>query len=142
MDMGINGLESVVNEMDVQDRYRVAFRYVFKDIIFESKYRTDGLAYSEKNNLRMLLEHKHRRNFISMIERAMVVAQVIRYIKTIHDENPKIMPKVAVVGDENECFVLPVKGIINYISIKEYNWSLSPSSAFWRPSLRRPSMES
>jgi hypothetical protein len=128
MDMGINGLESVVNEMDVQDRYRVAFRYVFKDIIFESKYRTDGLAYSEKNKLRMLLEHKHRRNFISMIERAMVVAQVIRYIKTIHDENPKIMPKVAVVGDENECFVLPVKDIINYISIKEYDWSLSPSS--------------
>jgi hypothetical protein len=128
MDMGINGLESVVNEMDVQDRYRVALRNVFKDIIFESKYRTDGLAYSEKNNLRMLLEHKHRRNFISMIERAMVVAQVIRYIKTIHDENPKIMPKVAVVGDENECFVLPVKDIINYISIKEYDWSLSPSS--------------
>ena len=128
MDMGINGLESVVNEMDVQDRYRVALRNVFKDIIFESKYRTDGLAYSEKNNLRMILEHKHRRNFISMIERAMVVAQVIRYIKTIHDENPKIMPKVAVVGDENECFVLPVKDIINYISIKEYDWSLSPSS--------------
>ena len=126
--MGINDLKSVVNEMDVQDRYRVAFRNVFKDIIFESKYRTDGLAYSEINNLRMLLEHKHRRNFISMIERAMVVAQVIRYIKTIHDENPKIMPKVAVVGDENECFVLPVKDIINYISIKEYDWSLSPSS--------------
>ena len=126
--MGINDLDSVVNEMDVQDRYRVAFRNAFKDIIFESKFRTDGLAYSEKNKLRMIIEQKHGYNFTSMVERAKVVAQVIRYIKTIHDEDPKIMPKVAVIGDENECFVLPVKDIINYISVKEYNWSLSPSS--------------
>ena len=126
--MGINDLDSVVNEMDVQDRYRVAFRNAFKDIIFESKYRTDGLAYSEKNKLRMIIEQKHGYNFTSIVERAKVVAQVIRYIKTIHDEDPKIMPKVAVIGDENECFVLPVKDIINYISVKEYNWSLSPSS--------------
>ena len=128
--MGINDLDSVVNEMDVQDRYRVAFRNAFKDIIFESKYRTDGLAYSEKNKLRMIIEQKHGYNFNSIIERAKVVAQVIRYIKTIHDEDPKIMPKVAVIGDENECFVLPVKDIINYISVKEYNWLLSPSSMY------------
>ena len=126
--MGINDLDSVVNEMDVQDRYRVAFRNAFKDIIFESKYRTDGLAYSPKNKLRMIIEQKHGYNFTSIVERAKVVSQVIRYIKTIHDEDPKIMPKVAVIGDENECFVLPVKDIINYISVKEYNWSLSPSS--------------
>jgi len=126
--MGINDLDSVVNEMDVQDRYRVAFRNAFKDISFESKYRTDGLAYSEKNKLRMIIEQKHGYNFTSIVERAKVVAQVIRYIRTIHDEDPKIMPKVAVIGDENECFVLPVKDIINYISVKEYNWSLSPSS--------------
>ena len=126
--MGINDLDSVVNEMDVQDRYRVAFRKVFKDIIFESKYRTDGLAYSMKNKLRMILEQKHDYDFNSLVERAKVVAQVIRYIKTIHDEDPTVMPKVAVIGDENECFVLPVKDIINYISVKEYQWSLSPSS--------------
>jgi hypothetical protein len=126
--MGINDLDSVVNEMDVQDRYRVAFRNAFKDIIFESKFRTDGLAYSPKNKLRMIIEQKHGYNFTSICERAKVVAQVIRYIKTIHDQDPKIMPKVAVIGDENECFVLPVKDIINYISVKEYNWSLSPSS--------------
>ena len=126
--MVINDLDSVVNEMDVQDRYRVAFRNAFKDIIFESKYRTDGLAYSPKNKLRMIIEQKHGYNFTSISERVKVIAQVIRYIKTIHDEDPKIIPKVAVIGDENECFVLPVKDIINYISVKEYNWSLSPSS--------------
>jgi hypothetical protein len=128
--MGINDLDTVINEMDVQDRYRVAFRNAFKDIIFESKYRTDGLAYSPKNKLRMIIEQKHGYNFTSISERVKVVAQVIRYIKTIHDEDPKIMPKVAVIGDENECFVLPVKDIINYISVKEYNWSLSPSSMY------------
>lgn len=130
MGVEMSNLDSVVNEMDVQDRYRVAFRNAFKDIIFESKFRTDGLAYSPKNNLRMLLEQKHKKNFTSLVERCMVVAQVIRYIKTIHDEDPKIMPKIAVVGDENECFVLPIKEIINYISIKEYDWSLSPSSMY------------
>jgi hypothetical protein len=126
--MGINDLDSVANEMDVQDRYRVALRRPFKDIIFESKYRTDGLAYSEKYKLRMIVEQKHNYNFTSITERAKVVAQVIRYVKTIHDEDPKIMPKVAVFGSENECFVLPVKDIINYISVKDYQWSLSPSS--------------
>ena len=126
--MGINDLNNVVNEMDVQDRYRTAFRKVFKDIIFESKYRSDGLAYSAKNKLRMIVEQKWKYNFSSIRERAEVVAQVIRYIKTIHDDNPTIMPKVAVFGDENGCFVLPVKDIINYISIKDYNWSLAPSS--------------
>ena len=114
--MGINDLNNVVNEMDVQDRYRTAFRKVFKDIIFESKYRSDGLAYSAKNKLRMIVEQKWKYNFSSIRERAEVVAQVIRYIKTIHDDNPTIMPKVAVFGDENGCFVLPVKDIINYIS--------------------------
>ena len=128
--MGINDLDSVVNEMDVQDRYRVAFRRAFKDIIFESKYRTDGLAYSPKNKLRMIVEQKHKYDFSSVIERAKVVAQVIRYVKTIHDEDPTVMPKVAVIGDENECFVLPVKDIINYISIKDYQWSLAPSSMY------------
>jgi hypothetical protein len=128
--MGINDLDSVVNEMDVQDRYRVAFRKVFKDIIFESKYRTDGLAYSPKNKLRMIVEQKHNYDFNSVIERANVVAQVIRYVKTIHDEDPTVMPKVAVIGDENECFVLPVKDIINYISVKDYQWSLTPSSMY------------
>jgi hypothetical protein len=126
--MGINDLDNVANEMDVQDRYRTALRKVFKDIIFESKYRCDGLAYSVKNKVRMILEQKWKYNFSSIKGRAEVVAQVICYIKAIHDDNPAIMPKVAVFGNENECFVLPVKDIINYISIKEYNWSLAPSS--------------
>ena len=71
--MVINDLDSVVNEMDVQDRYRVAFRNAFKDIIFESKYRTDGLAYSPKNKLRMIIEQKHGYNFTSISERVKVI---------------------------------------------------------------------
>lgn len=128
--MGINDLVTVVNEMDVQDRYRSAFKKHFKDIIFKSEFRTDGLGYSQKHNLRIIVEQKHKYNFASVIERAKVVAQVIRYVKNIHDNNPKIVPKVAVVGDENECFVIPVKDIINYISLNEYDWSLPPSSMF------------
>ena len=128
--MGINDLDTVINEMDVQDRYRVAFRKVFKDIIFESKFKSDGIAYSETHKLRMIIEQKHGFNFNSVVERAKVVSQVICYIKTIHDTDPTIMPKVAIVGDENECFVLAVKDIINYISVKEYNWSLPPSSMY------------
>jgi hypothetical protein len=128
--MGINGLENVINEMDVQDRYRVAFRKVFKDITFESKFNSDGIAYSKSNNLRLIIEQKHKYNFNNIIERAKVISQIIRYIKTIHDIDPTIMPKVAVVGDENECFVISVKDIINYISVKDYNWSLPPSSMY------------
>lgn len=128
--MGINDLSTVINEMDVQDRYRTALRKSFKDIIFESKFNTDGLAYSANNKLRMIIEQKHKYNFLIIKERAKVVAQVIKYVKNIHDNDPTIVPKVAVIGDENECFVLPVKDIINYISVKEYNWSLPPSSMY------------
>jgi hypothetical protein len=60
--MSIEGLENVVNEMDVQDRYRTALRRAFSDIIFESKYRTDGLGYSKLNKLRILLEQKYNYN--------------------------------------------------------------------------------
>lgn len=128
--MGINGLESVINEMDVQDRYRVAFRAAFKDIIFESKFNSDGIAYSKIHNLRLIIEQKHKYNFNNIIERAKVISQIISYLKTIHETDPTIMPKVAVVGDENETFVIPVKDIINYISINEYDWSLPPSSMY------------
>lgn len=128
--MGINDLSTVINEMDVQDRYRTALRKSFKDIIFESKFNTDGLAYSANNKLRMIIEQKHKYNFLIIKERAKVVAQVIKYVKNIHDNDPTIVPKVAVIGDENECFVLPVKDIINYISVKDYNWSLAASSMY------------
>lgn len=128
--MGINDLNTVVNEMDVQDRYRTALRKSFRDITFESKFNTDGLAYSLTHKLRMIIEHKHKYNFIIVRERAKVIAQLIKYLKNIHDNDPAIIPQVAVIGDENECFVLPVKDIINYISVKEYNWSLPPSSMY------------
>lgn len=128
--MGINDLDTVVNEMDVQDRYRTAFRRVFSDIIFESAYNTDGIAYSKKNRLRMILEQKHLYDFSKLKDRAKAVSQIIKYLKVIHDNDPTKMPKVAVVGDENETFVIPVSDIINYISIKDYEWNLSASSMY------------
>jgi len=128
--MGINDLDTVVNEMDVQDRYRTAFRRVFSDIIFESDYNTDGIAYSKKNRLRMILEQKHLYDFSKLKDRAKAVSQIIKYLKVIHDNDPTKMPKVAVVGDENETFVIPVSDIINYISIKDYEWNLSASSMY------------
>ena len=128
--MGINDLDNVVNEADVQDRYRVAFRNVFSDIIFESRYNTDGIAYSAKNKLRMIIEQKHEYDFTNLKDRAKVVAQIIKYLKVIHDNDATKMPKVAVVGDENETFVIPVINIINYISIKDYKWHLPASSMY------------
>jgi hypothetical protein len=128
--MGIKDLDTAVNEMDVQDRYRVAFRNAFKDIIFESNYNTDGIAYSKSNKLTMIVEQKYGYNFMNLKDRARVVSQVIKYVKNIHDTDATKVPKVAVIGDENETFVLPVSDIINYISIKDYQWELSPSSMY------------
>jgi len=128
--MGIKDLDTAVNEMDVQDRYRVAFRNAFKDIIFESDYNTDGIAYSKSNKLTMIVEQKYGYNFMNLKDRARAVSQVIKYVKNIHDTDATKVPKVAVIGDENETFVVPVSDIINYISIKDYQWSLSPSSMY------------
>jgi hypothetical protein len=128
--MGIKDLDTVVNEMDVQDRYRVAFRNAFKDIIFESKYNTDGIAYSKSNKLTMIVEQKYGYNFMDLKDRARAISQVIKYVKNIHDIDATKVPKVAVIGDENETFVVPISDIINYISIKEYQWNLSPSSMY------------
>ena len=128
--MGIEGLENVVNEMDVQDRYRTALRRAFSDIVFESKFRTDGLGYSKSNNLRMLLEQKYKHDFNKISERSEVVAQTIAYIKKIHDNDPTIVPKVILIGDENETLLIEVLKIINYISLKNYDWSITPSKMF------------
>lgn len=128
--MGIKDLDTVVNEMDVQDRYRVAFRNAFKDIIFKSDYGTDGIAYSEKNKLTMIVEQKYGYDFMGLKDRARAVSQVIKYIKTIHDTDATKVPKVVVIGDENETFVVPVSDIINYISVKDYQWNLPPSSMY------------
>jgi hypothetical protein len=128
--MEIKDLDTAVNEMDVQDRYRVAFRNAFKDIIFESDYNTDGIAYSKSNKLTMIVEQKYGYNFMNLKDRARAVSQVIKYVKNIHDTDATKVPKVAVIGDENETFVVPVSDIINYISIKDYQWNLSPSSMY------------
>ena len=96
--MGIKDLDTVVNEMDVQDRYRVAFRNAFKDIIFKSDYGTDGIAYSEKNKLTMIVEQKYGYDFMGLKDRARAVSQVIKYIKTIHDTDATKVPKVVVMG--------------------------------------------
>jgi hypothetical protein len=128
--MSIEGLENVVNEMDVQDRYRTALRRAFSDIIFESKYRTDGLGYSKLNKLRILLEQKYNYNLNKISERVEVIAQIIAYIKKIHENDPTIVPKVALLGDENETLLIEVVKIINYISVNNYDWSLPPSKMF------------
>jgi hypothetical protein len=128
--MGIKDLDTAVNEMDVQDRYRVAFRNAFKDIIFESNYNTDGIAYSKSNKLTMIVEQKYGYNFMNLKDRARAVSQVIKYVKNIHDTDATKVPKVAVIGDENETFVVPVSDIINYISVKDYQWELAPSSMY------------
>ncbi len=100
------------------------------DLVYQTKYGSDGIGYSEKNKLRLICEFKYDVDLTKQIEICKIVAQIIGYLKKNVDDDPRKVPQVAIGADINEAFVISVKDIINYTTM-DYNWSLSPCS-LWK----------
>ena len=121
-------LSASVVEADVQSTLRKHLGGAL-GLIFETKYQSDGIGYSEKNKLRLICEFKYSVDLTKQVEVCKIIAQLIGYLKKNVDDDPTTVPQVAMGADINEAFVLSVKDIINYTTM-DYDWSLPPHSMY------------
>jgi hypothetical protein len=119
--------ESATNEKDIENGYRFYFKTVIEDINFTSPYGCDGFGVSEKFGIRVLCEFKDDLNLNSRSELIKVLCQSIYYIKKFELSGQKL-PKTIFIGDRNECLVLHVNDVFNYLSMN-FDWSIAPSNA-------------
>lgn len=118
-------------ERQVEDVYMKGLKAYFNgEVTFP--YGCDGyldsyLEEGKENTLRLLAEFKYDYDLNSSMERAKVLIQVIFYLKRFENEGKKL-PKVILVGDKNECFVLHTNDILKYLDY-DLDWSVAPSTA-------------
>ncbi len=119
--------ESAANEKDIENNYRYYFKTVVSDIVFTSPYGCDGFGVSESKELRVLCEFKDDLNLKQRNDLVKVLCQSIYYIKKFEQAGQKL-PKTIFIGDRNECVVMHVNEVFQYLSMN-FDWSIAPSNA-------------
>lgn len=124
-------------EREVEDVYVNALQESFDNIFIEHPYGTDGYfthqVMYDKNIkvLRLLMEFKHVKDFNVSKDRAIVLVQVLYYLKMFQDGKDKEfteLPNIILAGDKNKCFILHVNRVSKYLTYK-IDWSIAPSEA-------------
>ena len=92
-----------------------------------SPYGCDGYGISKKTKIKVLCEFKDNVNLKNKQDQCKLLAQSIFYIKKFEKEG-KPFPTTIFIADRDECFVLHVNTIINYLAM-DIDWNIAPSSA-------------
>ena len=121
-------LESSLIEKDVENAWRQKINDLFKNSIITSPYNTDGYLESEDGKISVLLEFKFQENLKSKLAQVNVLSQTLYYLKRFEKDGKKL-PKVILIADRNECFILHSNPLSKYLDY-ELNWSAAASSAF------------
>jgi hypothetical protein len=121
-------LESSLIEKDVENAWRQKINDLFKNSIITSPYNTDGYLESEDGRISVLLEFKFQENLKSKLAQVNVLSQTLYYLKRFEKDGKKL-PKVILIADRNECFILHSNPLSKYLDY-ELNWSAAASSAF------------
>ncbi|WP_121616637.1 hypothetical protein [Virgibacillus halodenitrificans] len=125
-------LQKAVNEKDVEHIYRQELKKYLKTDI-DSRYDSDGyceidVIYDDKvKKLMLIMEFKYDLKFTNKLNIARVLIQVLFYIKKF-EENGQRIPNVALIGDQNEAFVMPTVVIEKYLAA-DIDWFHAPSEA-------------
>lgn len=122
-----NRIKIAKEEREVESIYNEELNLYFAPDIIEHPYKCDG--YILKNNINLLIEYKYDVCLKTKAHQAKVLVQVIYYLKQF-ELNGKKLPSVVLVGDINECFVLHVNDLINYLDFEGVDWTISPSNAY------------
>ena len=125
--MGTDELYMAINEKDVENIYRHTFMTKFKDMDITSPFGCDGFGVSKSAKLRILFEFKDNLDLSNKFELCKVLSQSIYYIKKFELAGIKL-PSTIFIGDRNECVVLHVNDVIDYLDM-DLNWNIAPSSA-------------
>lgn len=126
-------LAVAVSEKDVESAWRTLFsQYFIKDITYEidSPHNTDGyIKYQDFTNgqVGILLEFKDDLDFGKEYDRAVVVAQMIYYLKKFRDSGDAL-PSILFAADKRQAFILYAPNFYHYLD-EGYNFTLPPSSA-------------
>lgn len=120
----IKSLSIAKNEKDVENAYRQILNSYFPSVT-SSPNNVDGLT--ELENIRILMEFKYKTNLKDKLSRAIVLTQLICYLKRL-EKKGIILPNVIFSGDVDECFCMSTGPIYKYMT-KNLDWNIAPSSA-------------
>jgi hypothetical protein len=124
----IQSLDAALIEKDVENLWRQKISTFFQDSIITSPYKTDGYLESVDGKISLLLEFKFQENLKSKLAQVTVLSQTLYYLKRFEMEGKKL-PKVILIADKNECFVLHSNPLSKYLDYN-LNWNAAASSAF------------
>lgn len=116
-------LDKAVVEKDVETSYKAEIAGILPQASITSPYNTDGVI--EFDNVKILFEAKYDLELKVRKESMGVVAQALFYLKKF-EEDGEVLPQVILVGDKNECFLIPTDKLVKYLDI-DIDWSIAPS---------------
>jgi hypothetical protein len=121
-------LESAIIEKDVENIWRQKISSFFSDSTITSPYNTDGYLEADNGKISLLLEFKYQENLKSKLSQVTVLSQTLYYLKRF-EKNGKKLPKVVLVADKNECFLIHSNPLSKYLDY-ELDWNVAASTAF------------
>jgi len=127
----LEGLKLTVKEEDVVHIYRTICKLCMDDVIIQKVGATDGLIKSAKHDLVGLMEFKYKEDIRDRKTLCKLLIQVVYYLHYFQEKGEKL-PKVLLIGDQDECFVMVSSALATYIDMKGVDWTISPSTAFSR----------
>lgn len=97
-------------------------------------FNTDGIVSADAGlfgeSINILLEAKRDKNFADNKKDVLeTVAQSISYLHTIKENNAHKYPRIIVIADNDEIFMLPSIALNKYAN-NDYNWSLPASEMY------------
>ena len=120
----LKALKNASVEKDVENAYRAAFENPFPGCI-SSPDRSDGVLRTD--NITSLMEFKFDLDQRNSLERSGVIVQSLCYLKKMVNRGESLV-KVLFIGDRNECFCIPTKDLIKYLSY-DIDWNVAPNEA-------------
>jgi hypothetical protein len=121
-------LESSIIEKDVENAWRQKIHQLIPESTITSPYNTDGYLETIDGKISLLLEFKYDENFKSKLAQVNALSQTLYYLKKF-ENNGKKLPKVIVIADKNECFILHSNPLSKYLDY-QLNWGVAASTAF------------
>ena len=121
-------LESALNEKDTENIWRSTISSFFPEAQITSPFNTDGLLETEDGKISILFEFKFKENLKSKLSQVNILSQTLYYIKKFELSGKKL-PKVILIADKNECFVIHTNPLVKYLSY-DLKWNVAASTAF------------
>ena len=116
------GLKSAIVEKDVEGLIRAEVTH-YAGAEWASPHNCDG--FGQWGNVRLLLEVKLDQDFTQRKSVCALLGQCLGYQKRFEEQGDEV-PNVIMVADKDECFLVPLNTMRQYLDMK-IDWSFAPS---------------